>query len=279
MSRAGGTSAPPAAPEAAGPCQLDLGFAPGADGRTRIERRRVSWPWSLPRGFRLGEAPGLLTVLPQAAAAALLPGDCWESRLEARPGAAVRIISAGATLVHAGGATPRAGWDIAVGPGARLELVPEPWVLTSGARVAQRLDATVAAEGLLLLFDGFCRQFPAAEAAGGAWRSTTVLRRPCGAVILRETQAVAEAGLRALARMRGGAGAFGAFTVIGPEARLARVRAAFPPGPVEVGGAYAASAELRGGAGLGLRLVARDGGALVAAKARLQERIGAALEG
>ncbi|QDL91036.1 urease accessory protein UreD [Paroceanicella profunda] len=272
----GPVGAPP--PGLAPARQLDLAFAPGADGATRIARRRVSWPWSLPRGFRL--EPGLLTVLPQAAAAALLPGDRWETRLEAEPGAAARIISAGATLVHGGGGPSRVGWDIAVGAGARLELLPEPWVLTAGACIAQRLDAVVAETGLLVLFDGFCRQHPGAPAqAGASWRADTVLRRPDGRVILREHQAVDEDGLRALSRLPGGAGAFGAFTILGPAARLSGVRSAFPPGPLPLAEGYAASAELRGGAGLTLRLVSRDGGALVAAKARLGAAIATALDG
>src|SRR5690606_8256892 len=105
--------------------------------------------------------------------------------------ARLHLISAGATLAH-GGPLPlrlsQVDWDLAAGPGARLAHMPDPWVLMPGATVSQNLNVEVAQGASLVLFDGFCRHDPQACAAGGSWASALTIRRPGGAILLRDRQ-------------------------------------------------------------------------------------------
>lgn len=254
-----------AALPAAAAYDLDLVLGPGRDGRMTILSRHVRWPWSLPRGFYLEGPAGALSLLPQAAAAALLPGDGWRHRI-AVDGGRARILSAGAMAVHAGGAA-RADWDLRIGAGAGLSLLPDPLVLFTGARVAQSVVAELAPCGRLVLLDGFCRRDPAAPPAGGEWRAALLVRRPCGTVLLRDGQVTDEAHLAALKRLPGAPAAFGTLIALGMGEAL---DAAIPPGPWEAPGVWGAMAELRGGAGRILRMAAVSGGALAATFARIR---------
>mgnify|MGYP005988889321 FL=1 len=233
---------------------LTCGIAP--DGGTAILSRPVQWPWSLPRGYRRAGLNGPLTVLPQCAGAALLPGDLWRHAVTVQVGASVDLVSAGALMIHADhkqGREGRADWDLVAAPGATLRHMPDPNVLMPGARMRQRIALTFAPGARAVLFDGFCRQSSAPD-AGGWWQSDLIVSHPSGAVILRERQHATEADLIALAALPGGAGAFGTVLVLGD--------APFPDGALDLPGCYAAVGAARGGAGQILRIAARTGGAL-----------------
>jgi len=253
------------------PPQLDLELGLGRDGGTAILRRHVAWPWSLPRGFRLAGAAGPLTVLPQAAAAALLPGDHWRHRIVLGPGARLHLVTAGATVVHSEPARPaprpsRAEWVLSVAAGAALSHVPDPMVLSPGARVTQTLQAEVAEDGVLLLFDGLCRRDPAAPVLGGHWASLIEIRRPSGAVVLRDRQRAEETALADLHALPiGAAAAFGTALIVAAPAQLEALAPMLAPGPWEHQGVWGAADSLRHGQGIVLRLAARSGGALSAA--------------
>lgn len=248
---------------------LDLALARGPDGLTRIVRRRVAWPWSLARGFRLGDPAGgpggCLTLVPQAAGAALIAGDRWEQALSLGPGAAARLRTAGATLVQGEGAA-RSLWRLSVGPGAWLGFLPDPAVLCTGALLVQEIRAEVAPDAALVLADGFCLRSPGERPEG--WQSLLSLARPGEAPFLAERQAAGCAAFDRLARLPGAPRAFGSLTFVGLRP--------LPEGPVEVPGLpglYAAAGGLRGGAGVSVRLAAPDGGTLAQALAALLARL------
>ncbi len=262
----------------AGEAQLNLVVGIGADGGTSILRRHVAWPWSLPRGFRLAGPGGPLTVLPQGAAAALLPGDHWRHRVTLGPGAALHLISAGAMPVHAEPAKPsprlsRSDWSLRVGAGAALSHVPDPYVLMTGAQVSQALVADLARDAVFVLFDGFCRRNPQDAAQGGSWFSDILIRREGGPVLMRDRQCVTEADLLRLRALPGQAAAFGTAVIVAPPARLAPVQAMLSQGPWLAAGVYGAVGALRQGQGLILRLAAVSGGALTDAFDALRDQL------
>lgn len=252
------------------PRQLDLRVGAGADGGTAILHRHVAWPWSLPRGFRLRGRDGPLTVLPQAAGAALLPGDHWRHRIVHEAGH-LHLITAGAGLVHFGGQA-RVDWDIEVRQGT-LALLPDPWVLSPGARIAQRMRVVLAEGACLVLMDGVCLRGPALPDL--SWHSDTVIRRPLGQVLLRDLQRADGDQLARLADLPGGMRAFGQVVLVAPAAWLAPL--CITPGPWDGAGVWGAVAPLRDDAGLMIRLAATSGGALSAALDHWRDRLRAGL--
>jgi len=233
---------------------LTCGLAP--DGGTAILGRHVEWPWSLPRGYRRGGRTGALTVLPQCAGAALLPGDHWRHAVTVQAGASVDLISAGALMIHADrkrGREGRSDWDLVAEAGATLRHMPDPNVLMPGSKMRQRIALTLATGARAVLFDGFCRQCAAPD-MGGWWQSDMIVSDATGKVILRERQQMTEADLTAFAALPGKTTAFGTVIVMGD--------APFPDGPLDLSDAYAATGQTRGNTGQIIRIAARTGGAL-----------------
>ncbi|MDO6587430.1 urease accessory protein UreD [Salipiger sp. 1_MG-2023] len=234
---------------------LICGIAP--DGGTSLLDRHVEWPWSLPRGYRRAGLTGPLTVLPQCAGAALLPGDHWRHEVTVQAGGSVDLLSAGALMIHADARRGReccSDWTLRADRGATLRHLADPNVLMSGAKMHQRITLTLDVGARAVLFDGFCRRDPAAPDAGGVWKSDLQVVRADGHTLFRERQHVTEADLIALKALPGGMTAFGTVTLIGS--------APFENGPLDLPDCYAAAGAARGGAGQILRIAATTGGAL-----------------
>jgi len=248
---------------------LDVGVALGPDGRSRLARRRARWPVSLGRAYP--GAPGEPAVLiPQSAGAGLLAGDVLRQRIEVGAGAGLRLVAAGATPVLAPGAASAAATaasetSATLGEEALLVLAAEPHVLLPGARLALSLHAVVPESATLLAFDGVC----GSDGPPGPWRAETVLTRPDGETLFEDRQAAGTTALAAAARLPGRWGAYGTVIAVAPPAARAALSEALPEGAVDLArGAWAAAATLRGGIGVGIRIAARDGGALRAAGRR-----------
>ncbi|MDK3018540.1 urease accessory protein UreD [Pseudodonghicola flavimaris] len=262
---------PPA--EAEAPPQLRLEIGIDASGRSRIARRRVSWPWSLPRGYHLHGAQGPLTVLPQAAGAGLLPGDLWRHEIAVERHARLRLVEAGSTVVHRAKTQPgRLRWRLSAGAGATLALFAQPFVMMEGAQLQQQFLLTLHPHAVVVLADGFCLRGGAPDPALD-WRSDLDARLEDGTPLLRDAQSVTGAELARLAKVHESARAFGAVTLLAPRPTLDLLRQDLPDGAFCAGGAYGAVGPLRRGAGLALRLACPDGGALTQAMAAIQTRI------
>ncbi len=248
---------------------LDVAVAIGPDGRSRLARRRARWPVSLGRDYP--GAPGEPAVLiPQSAGAGLLAGDALRHRIEVGAGAGLRLVAAGATPVLGPGTTSSPTTALSetsaqLGEGALLVLAAEPHVLLPGARLALALHAVLPESATLLAFDGVC----GSDGPPGPWRAETVLTRPDGETLFEDRQAAGTTALSAAARLPGRWGAYGTVIALAPPAGRAALGEALPEGAVDLApGAWAAAATLRGGVGVGVRIAARDGGALRAAARR-----------
>ncbi|MTE01474.1 urease accessory protein UreD [Paracoccus sp. YIM 132242] len=235
----------------------------GRDGGTAILSRHVAWPWSLPRGFRLAGRDGPLTVLPQAAGAALLPGDHWRHRIAVEDGH-LHLVTAGAGLAHSGGPS-RVNWQVSVAAAGRLAMLPDPWVLSPGAQMHQRQEIDLGPGADLAVMDGFCLR-----GGGAAWRSETVIRRG-GRILLRDDQRVDPDQLARIAGLPGGMTAFGQILLV-----TDRALPGIGPGPSDADGVWGAASVLRGDAGILVRLAAVSGGALSAALDLWRARLRAA---
>lgn len=243
------------------PCQFDIRVGRGRDGGTTILSRHVAWPWSLPRGFRLQGRDGPLTVLPQAAGAALLPGDHWRHRIDVENGH-LHLITAGAGLTHSGG-TARTEWQVVVRDG-KLAMMPDPWVLSSGAQMQQIQNIELGQNAELVVMDGFCLR-----SGSASWRSETVIRRE-GQILLRDDQRADPDQLLRIAQLSGGMTAFGQILMVTRNARPG-----INIGQLDGEGVRGAVATLRGDAGILVRLTAVSGGALSAALDQWRRRLAA----
>ena len=88
-------------------------------------------------------------------AAGPLGGDTLELRIEVRAGATLRLRTVAAAVALPGryGEESRLTVTAAVGPGARLEYLPEPTVAADGARHRTEVTVRLAADATLLLRD------------------------------------------------------------------------------------------------------------------------------
>ena len=248
---------------------LDIAVRREGCGPSRLERRRVAHPWSLGRGYPAADPAGPLTVIPQVAGAGLLSGDAVAQRVEVGAGAALRLVSAGAMLVHGGGRVARSRWDWRLEPGARAVQAAEPHVLMPGAALELVTEVVLAPSGLYLGFEGVCR--PGCDPAD--WSAQTRALRPHGEVLFADRQAADPDDFARLARLPGAPAAFGSLLLLGPK----EVHAALPEGPLDLPGAWGAVAPLRAGAGRMARIACADGGALRAAGLALLARVAGAL--
>lgn len=167
------------------------------------------------------QAPLVLRRTPEAVylvggAAGPIGGDRLELRISVAAGAFLRVRTAAAAIALPGpdGAESVLRVQITVGEGGRLEYLPEPVVVTSGARHATVVSATLAAGAALLLRDEVL--LGRHGEAGGASRS--VLRADyAGRPLLRQSLEVdgadaASAGPAVLAGHR----AVGTLLLAGP---------------------------------------------------------------
>ena len=106
------------------------------------------------------QAPLVLRRTPEAVylvsgAAGPLGGDTLELRIEVRAGATLRLRTVAAAVALPGryGEESRLTVTATVGPGARLEYLPEPTVAADGARHRTEVTVRLAADATLLLRD------------------------------------------------------------------------------------------------------------------------------
>ncbi|MGY6633018.1 MAG: urease accessory protein UreD [Alkalilacustris sp.] len=251
------------------PAALDLAVTAAAPGANRLERRRVSHPWSLGRGYPGPD--GLLDVIPQVAGAGLLAGETLTQRLEVGPGAGLRLVSAGAMLVHGGGGQARSHWHWRLHPAARAMQAAEAHVLLPGADLSLTTRIDLAPGALYLGFEGVCLADPAAPAR---WRLETRICAPDGTPLLIDRQGANADAVARLRRLPRAPAAFGTLLLIAPP----EVAATLPAGPLGLDGAYATVAPLRQGIGRIARLACHDGGALRHAGLSLLHRVAAGLD-
>jgi urease accessory protein len=121
--------------------------AAAADGVTRLPVLRSQAPLVLRR------TPDAVYLV--GGAAGPIGGDSLDLRIEVRDGAALRVRTAAAAVALPGldGLESVLTITATVGPGARLEYLPEPVVVSAGARHATVIQVTLAEGASLLLRD------------------------------------------------------------------------------------------------------------------------------
>ncbi|MEM1315483.1 MAG: urease accessory protein UreD [Pseudomonadota bacterium] len=242
---------------------LRLEIERSAGGHSRIARHRATFPWSFSRGFRTsGEA---VLAIPQTAGAGVFGGESVAQEAVLGPFATLRWHVPGALMIHPGRDSSReARLDqrFSLAEGAAMTLEGEPCALLSGAFLHFETTISVASGARFLGFDGVC----AARGGGHGFRLITRVITN-GETAFEDRQA---ASFDAVARLAAqGWTAFGTVLALGPGVE------APPLGALDLGdGVYAGAAPLRGVTGLGVRIAARDGGALRRAGREMLARLG-----
>ncbi|VTZ20929.1 Urease accessory protein UreD 1 [Methylocella tundrae] len=238
-----------------------LVFAKGG-GRTFLNSQRVPYPFHITRPFWLDAAcPDLATLYLQSASGGVYRGDHLRLSVEAKAGARAHVTTQSSSVVHDTGASPaRQDTSVVVAPGAFLALTPDPLILFPGAALTSAHTITINATSCAIVTEGFACHDP--SAAGRAFQDLelllTILRD--GEVIVRERSRVAGEDVFSKTSPLGPYRAYASMIILAP-------REAWPDAlelqrAFDAQGCLAGASALQDGAGLCLRCLAPDGGAL-----------------
>ncbi len=240
---------------------LDLSIERGANGASRLIRHRVSYPWSLGRGYPNGD-DGSVMILPQVAGAGLLAGDWIDQRIRVGMHASLNLASAGATLVHGrhGAQEATSRWTYDLAEGAQVVAAIAPNALLDNAQIRQENFVTIHPTATLVLVDGFV---DASTDQSVEWSGTTTVRRPNGDTMMIDRQVAGNTLLSRHSRFPRRWTAFASLLVLVPAEKcsdlLGLVRNPSPPAnPSE----WVGVSKLRQSCGIGLRYATQDGASL-----------------
>jgi urease accessory protein len=245
--------------------RAELVFARGG-GRSTLMRQIAPYPFHITRPFALDrERPDLATLYLQSASGGIYRGDQLDLSLVVRAGAAAHVTSQAATVVHdTGAARARQTTAIEVGDGAFCALTLDPLILFPGAELAVETSVRLGEDALAIVADGVAwHDFDGLGRPFRALTSDVSVRGPDGRTLVLDRATVDGreiVGSRALLGPDGGA--YGSALLLGPVDRLPE------PGAIERAldgvGCRAGASPLPNGAGLGVRLIAANGGRIAA---------------
>lgn len=248
--------------------QLDLGFAVHPHAGTRLVRRRTRYPFVLTSAFRLDSRPAdMLTTIVQSASGAILGEDCLDQRIVVAAGAHAHVTTQAAMAVHRmpGGLVAKETVTLDVAAGALLEYMPAPRILFPESALRQTMTLTADPAAVVIVSDGFVIHDP--EATGRHFRAYTghiQLNRPDGTVLAEERFELAAPPNR-FGRARESR-AHGTLLAALPGSDADhRILTEVIDETVAAADVFAATSILPRGAGIFLRIVARDGARLRAA--------------
>lgn len=236
-----------------------------AGGRTILRRQYVGYPLHVTRAFYLDRSrSGLATLYLQSASGGLYAGDRLKLDLVVERNAALNLTTQASTVVHHGrGGESEQRQVIKVKDGAFCAVVTDPYVLFPGACLSLKSSIEVAADGILILAEGFAVHDPLQD--GGRFdrfSSETLVLRPDGTRLLSEAGDIGGAAIGVRFGALGGMAAAATVLVIAPPERcpdLARFQTA-----VDASGCIAGATSAPHAAGVVMRLLAPDGGTLAA---------------
>ncbi|WP_315832571.1 urease accessory protein UreD [Bradyrhizobium prioriisuperbiae] len=234
-----------------------------AGGRTVLRRQHVGYPFHVTRPFQLDRMrPELATLYLQSASGGFYAGDRLKLDIVVGAQAALNLTTQASTVVHDGrgiGAVQRQ--SVTVRGRAFCAIVSDPYVLFPGAALSVETTAEVADDAILIMADGFAVHDP--QRRGGLFErfsTRTRILRPDGTRVVFDGGSMSGPELRGRFGTLGGMAAAGTVFMIAPADRLpdlAEIEAV-----CDRCGCLAGASAAPNGAGLAMRLLAPDGGAL-----------------
>jgi len=272
----------------AGTAQLRLHFVRAAGGRTVLAQRVVRYPHHITAPLA-GRHDAVLVV--QSASGGLYGGEQLQQQVLLGAGAQVELRFPSATVVHAVRQQPAVQQSVVlqVGEGAALCHLQRPLILLPGARLVQRLHASMAPAAHLLWCEGVTLHDPASPAtqrvapppgptAARSIDSRLTITDAAGRPRVIDRFCIDEAKLSAaVPGVTGSHRAFGALWWIGglPNGAWPRWRAAVQALHAADTGLSVAASTLPNDMGVVIRVAAADGGGLDAA---LQSLLGVVVQ-
>jgi urease accessory protein len=238
-----------------------LHFASGG-GRTFLKDQHVPYPFHITRPHALDPLrPAHATLILQSAAGGLYRGDRLALDVSAGPGTVATVRSQAATVVHAAGHPIGMDARVAAAEGAVLTLATEPYILFPGTSLSVSTEVTLAADATAILAEGFATHDPGGrDSTFGALSTRCRVVRPDGTVLVDDAGAIDGGSFSGDGSPLGPYRAMGTVMILGDAAR-----------GIHLGGieetldglaVLGASTRLPNGAGVCVRLLARDGGRL-----------------
>lgn len=242
--------------------QAALRFARAPDGCSYIARQRVGYPFHITRPFYLDEAPaGALTLYLQSVSGGIYQGEDLRMTCAAGPGSAAHVTTQAATIVHRMPAAPaRQSVALEAAGGALLEYLPDPLIMFPGARLTSVLEIEADDDATIVASESFAHHDPGGEDRRfERFAAEMRIRDTGGRLLALERYEVAGSRLAPGESQAARWPAQGSFVVAhrgeGCEAILAGLRIALAPTEA----LYAGVSMLPNEAGIGARLLARDG--------------------
>ena len=142
--------------------RLELGFAVGADGVTRLQRQFASYPFHLCRPFRFaGDPPEMATLYVQSCSGGIYEGDRLSLRIDAPARAQLHLTTQAATIVRSmRSAGARQESVLEAGAGSLVEYLPDPLILFPKARLETSLRVSAHRGARLLTGEAFLLHDP-----------------------------------------------------------------------------------------------------------------------
>lgn len=246
--------------------QANLVFARGG-GRSALVRQTVPYPFHVTKPFALDHGrPDFATLYLQSASGGIYRGDRLDLSLVVKAGAAAHVTSQAATVVHDTGAYPaRQTTSLTVGEDAFAALTLDPLVLFPGAALEVVTTVRLGRGGAAIVADGVAwHDFMGLARPFASLKAETLVHGPDGDLLVCDRSMVTgEELLGERSLLGGGAGAYGSAMLLGSADRLPC------PSAIEAAlddlGCRAGASPLPNGAGLGVRMIAANGGAITRA--------------
>jgi urease accessory protein len=235
-----------------------------AGGRTILRRQHVGYPFHITRAFQLDRMkPDLATLYLQSTSGGLYAEDRLALDVTVGAGAALNLTTPASTVVHDGrGEGSLMRHSLTVHNRAFCAIISDPYILFPGANLHIATTATVAADAILIVAEGFAVHDP--RRRGGTFArfsAETRIVRPDGQRLVVDRGSIRGNDLSGNRDALGDMSAAASVLVIARPDRLADI------GEIEAAadqcGCLAGATAAPNGAGLAMRLLAPDGGTLV----------------
>jgi urease accessory protein len=246
--------------------RAELVFARGG-GRSALIRQTVPYPFHVTKPFALDRArPDLATLYLQSASGGIYRGDRLDLSLEVKAGAAAHVTSQAATVVHDTGVHPaRQTTLLDIGDDAFAALTLDPLVMFPDAALEVSTRVKLGRGALAILADGVAwHDFKALDRPFASLKAETLVHGADGGLLVCDRSTVAGAELLGLRSLLGcAAGVYGSAMLLGAADRLPSASAI--EAALDGLGCRAGASALPNKAGLGVRIVAANGGAITRA--------------
>ncbi len=211
----------------------------------------------------------MASVILQSVSGGIFADERLMQSIEVLSGAAARVMTPSATVVHAmhPGSQANQITTLFASPGALLEWLPQPLVLFPSSRLAQTLVINASPQAMVLVTEGYLTHDHTGKAAMFDWLDSRIeLRRCDGRLIARDRSWCSGDALSA--HVPGITGRFRAFGVVLvcaelPGQGITRLHEAMIELAGSISDLYVGATTIRANAGVLLRIAAPDGGSLI----------------